>query len=313
MKGMGATKTAPTFWIVIALVAYLSLSSLPALAAEQRVLVMGRLSDDPAGYIGRLQPMLDYVVADLGEFGIERGQVIMARDAHQMASYLRQGKIDWVGDTAAVSLQLIDRAGAQPLAMVIKRGSTRYKTVLFARKDSGIRAINDLAGKTIAFQNSSSTSAYYLPAGMLLEAGLRLAILVSPLEKPTPELVGYAFSRLEANSAAWVHKRVVDAAAVSNQDWEDPQRVPDAFRRDLQVFAESPEVPRGVELVRADLDEALRQRILQRLLSAHEDEAGRAALNAYFQTEGFIVPNDEDLQDLYALRPWLRRVREEVE
>ena len=218
-----------------------------------------------------------------------------------------------ITSVAAVALLLIDRSDAVPLAMVAKHGSTRYRTVLFARRDSGIANIADLAGKTIAFQNSNSTSAYYLPAGMLLDAGLRPAILVSPLEKPAPGVVGYAFSRLEANSAAWVHKRVVDAAAVSDQDWEDTARVPDSFRKDLRVFAESPAVPRGVELVRPGLDPALRDRILQRLLGAPESEAGRKALSEYFRTERFVVPDREDLDDLYALRPWLRRVREEVE
>ncbi len=289
------------------------LGSALVLAADQRVLVMGRLSDDPGGTIGRLQPLLDYVVADLAEFGVERGQVIMARDANQLASYLRQEKVDWVGDTAAVALQLIDRAGAEPIAMVNKRGSKRYRTVLFARTDSDIDTIADLAGKTIAFQNTSSTSAYYLPAGMLLEAGLRPAILVSPLEKPAPGVVGYAFSRLEANSAAWVHKRVVDAAAVSDQDWNDAERIPTSFRDDLRVFAESPEVPRGIELIRSGLPAELREQILETLLNAHQDDEGRRALAAYFRTDQFTEPTSDDLEALYALRPWLRRVREEVE
>jgi phosphonate transport system substrate-binding protein len=237
----------------------------------------------------------------------------MARDAAQMASYLRQGKVDWVGDTAAVSLLLIDRGGAQPVAVASKNGSNRYRTLLVTHQASGIGSIEDLRGRSIAFQNASSTTAYYLPAGMLLEAGLSLEILSSPLDRPAGSEVGYAFARVPANSAAWVHKRVVDAIAVSDQDWANPKDFPPLFKADLRVFAQSPEVPRALELVRSDLDPELRTALIDCLLQLHHSEQGQQALKRYFGVDRFDQPTPEDLADLYALRPWLHRVREKVE
>ena len=281
--------------------------------APSRVLVLGRLSDNPAAFAGHLQPILDLMVSELAHLGVVEGHILMARDAAQMASYLRQGKVDWIGDTAAVSLQLIDRGGALPVAVTSKNGSNRYRTLLVSHQASGIATIDDLRGRTIAFQNASSTTAYYLPAGMLLDAGLSLEILSSPLDRPPPDGVGYAFARVPANSAAWVHKRIVDAVAVSDQDWANPIDFPPTFKADLRVFAESPVVPRGLELVRADLEPALRDGLVDCLLQLHRSEAGLQVLGRYFGVERLDPPTASDLDTLYALRPWLQRVREEVE
>ncbi len=279
----------------------------------ERELVLGRLSDDPSAHVARTEAMLDYVLQDLAQIGVSSGRVLMARDANQMSSYLRQGEVDWVGDTAAVAVQLMERAGAQPIAIGTKGGSDQYHAVMFARRDSGITSIADLAGRTIAFQNASSTSAYYLPAAMLLDAGMTLTVLASPLDRPRSDLIGYAFSRTEVNSAVWVHKRVVDAAAVSDQDWNDPRQVPDSFKQDLQIFATSENVPRSLELVRHDLDADIRERLLARLLSAHDDAAGRQALASYFGVQRFDLPSAESIELMRDFSERMRRVREEVE
>lgn len=288
-------------------------TALPDQPQAPHTLVIGRLSDNPAAFAGALQPILDQLVRELADVGVVDGRILMARDAGQMASYLRQGKVDWVGDTAAVSLQLIDRGGAVPVALVSKNGASQYRSLLVARRDSGIEQLSNLAGRTIAFQNASSTTAYYLPAGMLLEAGLRLEILSSPLDRPPPGLVGYAFSRVPANSAAWVHKHVVDAVAISDQDWNNPRDFPPAFRDDLIVFARSPLVPRALELVRGDLSPLLRDRLVNCLTHLHQSEAGQRILASYFGAQQMLPPTEADLQALAALRPWLARVREEVE
>lgn len=60
-------------------------------AAPDRVLVLGRISDDPKAHYEQLQPLLDYVVARMHDVGIKEGRILMARDPQQMASYLRRG------------------------------------------------------------------------------------------------------------------------------------------------------------------------------------------------------------------------------
>src|SRR5690606_32775113 len=169
----------------------------PAFAGDPHVLVLGRISDDPKAHYEQLKPLLDYVVPRMADVGITEGRILMARDTQQMSSYLRRGRVDWVTETSANAMRLQDRAGVQPLLLTERNGAGTYRSITFVRRDSGITRLDDLRGRTIAFQNTSSTSAYVLPALQLLQQGLPLQILLSPMDRPAPNAVGYLFARSE--------------------------------------------------------------------------------------------------------------------
>jgi phosphonate transport system substrate-binding protein len=281
--------------------------------AADGVLVLGRISDDPRRHYEQLQPLLDYVVPRMRSVGIREGRVLMARDPQQMMSYLRRGKVDWVTETPGTALLLADRAGARPLLLTERSGSRQYRTVIFVRRDSGITELSQLLGKTIAFQSPSSTSAYLVPAMALREQGLPLNLMVSPLEGREPGTVGYVFANTDANLAAWVHKRLVDAGGFSDQDWESLQRVSEAFRRDLQIIHTTAPVPRAVELVSGSLEPEVAERLRQVLLGASTDPQARDALRQFFRTTGFYEIDAATEVRLEQLRRGARDVREALE
>ena len=104
---------------LLALLAALSslAGAVPCAAAadeSRHILVLGRISDDPKTHYEQLKPLLDYVVPRMADVGIREGRVLMARDAQQMASYLRRGQVDWVTETAATAMLLQQRGDAQP-------------------------------------------------------------------------------------------------------------------------------------------------------------------------------------------------------
>ena len=307
-----------TTWFSLALAAIGAalLSSLiaPAHAAgDERVLVLGRISDDPKAHYEQLKPLLDYVVPRMRDVGITEGRILMARDAQQMTSYLRRGRVDWVTETAGTGMQLQQRAGARPLLLTERGGVSRYHGVFFVRRDSGLERLSDLEGRTIAFQNTASTSAYFAPATALLDAGQRLEILLSPMDRPSADAVGYVFARSELNIAAWVHKRLVDAGVVSNLDWDDVRRMPPAFRRDFRVIHETQDFPRALEMVRGDLDPKIEARLREVLLEAAQDPAAREALSVFLRTTRFLPVDPASQQALDDLRRGVTRVREQLE
>ena len=302
---------------------FLMLLALPLLAMQgslawadsrpQTVLVLGRVSDDPKAHYEQLKPLLDYVVARMGDVGIREGRVLMARDAQQMVSYLRQGKVDWISETSGAALGFQGRAQARIFLRASRGGQFDYHSVFFARKDQGIHDLTDLRGKALGFQHPLSTSAYLAPAAILLDLGLPLAIQASPLERPPPAFIGYVFSRSESNLITWVHKGLVDAAVFSNQDWAQLQREQPAVFADLEVFYESASFPRALELVRPGLDPAIQARLREILLEAHRDPAAKSALQAYSRTERFDDIDEATSQVLSRLRDGVRRVRAEIE
>ncbi|AKS40609.1 metal-binding protein [Wenzhouxiangella marina] len=280
---------------------------------DQHVLVIGRVSDDPAAHYDRLKPLLDYVVERLGDVGIREGRILMARDGQAMISYLRQGRVDWVTETAGASVAMIDRGGAELLLKGWRGGRSQYQSLFVVRRDSGIENLDALRGHSVGFQHPMSTSAYLVPAGMLLEAQLDVAVLLSPLDRPSPDFVGYAFTGTETNSVAWVHKRIVDAAAISNQDWETLIEPVPAYAADLRIIDRSPDYPRALELVRGSLDPEIRRRLREVLLAAASDPAAAPALSNYFRTERFTLPDEETLAQLATLRRLAARVRQSLE
>lgn len=279
----------------------------------ERVLVLGRISDDPKTHYEQLKPLLDYVVPRMREVGITGGRILMARDPQQMTSYLRRSRVDWVTETSGNAMLLQQRAGAEPLLLTERNGVSRYHSVFFARRDSDIASLADLKGRSIAFQSTASTSAYMVPAAALLDAGLSPEILLSPKDRPAADTVGYVFARSERNIAAWVHKRMVDAGVVSSLDWGNTRRVPEAFRQDLRIIDETPDYPRALEVVRGDLDPKVRERLREVLLQAADDPVARPALERFFGTTRFLPLDAGTQQALERLRADTRRVREQLE
>lgn len=290
-------------------------AALPVQAAEppRNVLVLGRISDDPQAHYEQLKPLLDYVVARMGEVGITEGRVLMARDVQQMQSYLRRGRVDWVTETASGATLLEARAGAIPLLLTERNGVSHYHTIYFARRDSGIQSLDDLRGRSIVFQNRQSTSAYFVPAAELLARGMNLEILLSPRDQPEPGSVGYLFARSELNMSSWVHKRLVDAGAMSNLDWASDSRVPPSFKRDFMIFGETAPFPRAIEIVRGDLDARVTARLREVLIEASEDPAAADALREFFRTTAFLPMDAATRTELDILRAGASRVVADVE
>jgi len=291
----------------------LALSARGVRAGDPGVLVLGRISDDPRTHYEQLKPLLDYVVPRMADVGIREGRILMAKDPQQMASYLRRGRVDWVSETAGTAVLLQDRAGAKPILLTERDGTSQYHSLFFARRDSGIRALGHLRGHSVAFQRPSSTSAYYAPAAELLEQGLSLELLLSPTDRLDSSMVGYLFARSELNISTWVHKRLVDAGVMSNLDWDNPRRMPAAFRRDLVVIGRTGNYPRALELVRGDLDAKVATRLQQVLSDAAADPDASEALLRFFETTRFLPVDPASRRSLDHIAAGVARVRAEVE
>lgn len=309
---MSFSLPAPLRLFALAL-AFACLSPPPAMAGDRGVLVLGRISDNPKAHYEPLKALLDYVVPRMQDAGIREGRILMARDAEQMADYLRHGRVDWVPGSAAAGVVLKQRAGARPLLLAEREGHSRHHAVFVARSDRGTRSLAGLRGRRIAFEQPFSTCAYFLPAAELLRLGHTLEPLGMPAGRPGPDAVGYVFARAPTNVVAWVHKGLVDVGVMSNLDWENPRLVPLALRRDIRVIATTADVPRALELVRGDLDPGVEDKLRTVLLQASRDPQGRDALPGYFHTTRFLPLDADSGRALDALAEGVGRVRRRVQ
>ncbi len=265
---------------------------LPANRSE--ALILGRVSHSPRKHYSRLKGIVDYVAAKLQDQGIRQGAVIFAQNNEEMLYLLRHGHVDWVTETAISAKIFAEKAGAEIILRRWKKGSPDYTSVIFSRTDVGINSIADLKGKKIVFSDPGSTSGFFLPMAIVQRNNLELVWLPTPQAPVPPDKVGYVFcGGDELNTTTWVYKRLVDAGAINNEDWESPSDTPPVFKKNLHIIHESEKVPRVLELLSSNVGPRLRTRIKQILLAAPNDPQAAKALNDYDDTTHFDDYTDE--------------------
>ena len=294
-------------WLSVLLLA----ASPVTMASSDRpdTLVIGKISHNPKKHYHYLKPMADYVQKQMIDLGYKHAKVLMARDNRQMIRYLRSGKVDWVTETLMSAVELQRKSGAELLVKKWKKGQPEYHSIFFTRKGSGIQSISDLSGKSIAFEDPGSSTAYFIPAELLLRKGYRLVKLTTPRDKPPVDAVGYSFAREEINISTWVHKGLVDVGVMNNHDWNKEDHLPHIFQRDMQIIHRTESFPRAVELVRPGLEPGVKSRLKSILLNAHRDPAAQKVLPVYQETERFEELTPELRQNLNEIYKTVEFVR----
>jgi phosphonate transport system substrate-binding protein len=274
--------------------------------------VLGCVSDDPKTDYEQLKPLLDYIVPRMADVGIRQGRVLMARDIQQMGSYLRRGRVDWVTGSVATGLQLQSRTDAIPLLLSEREGLSHDHTVFFVRRESTIAGLGDLRGHSIVLKDALSPT-YFIPAMQVLEQGMNLQRLLSPMDHPDGRSVGFVLGGSERNITTWVNRGLVDGGAMDQAVLDDPHRTPAALRRNFRIIATSAEYPLALEVARSDLDARVRARLHDLLLAAANDPDAREALLQFSGTTRFLPIDAANAAALARLRAGIARVRAEVE
>lgn len=251
-------------------------------AADGKVLVFGRVHDDPVRSIRDRQEFVDYMASKLAPLGITAGRILVVEKMHLLAQALREGKVDLFHDSLVPTLVLSKRAGAVPLLRQWKYGEAEYEGIIVVKKNSGINSLTDLKGKVIAFDEPHSTSASVLPR-MLLEEKKLKTVEVKPSGKVKPDEVGYIYGT-DGNSTNVLITGRADAAATIQREIE---RLKPEIRENLQIIGRSVSVPRQLIAVRKDLDPKLATALKEILLNMDKDPVGQGVLARQQNTNKF--------------------------
>ena len=268
-------------------------------APDGPTLVIGSVSDDPEEEAEVFQPFVEHLASSLADRGVVAGEVVVAETVEEMADLLAAGEVDLYVDNM-YGVTTVVRAGAgTPLLRRWKDGEPTYHSVVVARADSGITSAEQLPGRTIAFEEETSTDGYFLPLATLSQQGLAFTALAEPGEAVPADEVGYVFSGDDENTVFQVLEGRVDAGALSEEDLAE-----NAGSRvdELVVVATTIEVPRHGVVVRSDLDPALLEALTAVLTALDESEDGRAVLEEFDETAQFDPLTPEDLAPVVELR-----------
>jgi len=243
------------------------------LAAEDRVLIFGRVHDDPVRSIRDRQEFVDYMAKKLAPLGVTGGKIMVVEKIRLLGQALKEGKVDLFHDSVVPSMVLSKWAGSIPILRQWKYGEADYAGIIVVKKNSGIDTLADLKGKVIAFEEPHSTSASVLPRMLLEEKKLKLVEIKSP-GTVKPDAVGYVYS--EDGSA--MNRLITDRVDAATSLDREVQRLKPEIRETIKIIGRTISVPRQIISVRKDLDPKIVKALKEVLLNMEKDPEGQGVL-----------------------------------
>jgi phosphate/phosphite/phosphonate ABC transporter binding protein len=256
-------------------------------------LTMGLVFQNPGEPVPEsLREFVNYVARKLSSTAAISGTVVVAPTASQMVKLLEEKRVDFYMESPHATY-LINRLGSANLLLRRwKGGMGEYRSIIFTNKESGIRRVEELRGKMIAFEDSGSTSGYFMPKLLLLNKRLILTEKPGLDAKVATKEVGYFFAGSDKNILNFVLAKKVAAGAFSNDDYAG---VAEKEKSAISILAESASLPRHLVSIRKDLTAPVAKRLKEVLLAMHEDAEGRAILQRTDNTTKFdLLPGGEE-------------------
>lgn len=268
---------------------FLTLCFSSVLFGEEKLLVFGRVQDDPVKAIRDRQGFVDYIAKGLAPHGITGGRILVVDKLSKLAQAIREGKVDLFHDSVVPTVVLSKWAGTIPILRQWKHGEEEYYGVIAVHNEARIHGLSNLKGKVIAFDEPHSTSAHVLPRMLFARENLTLVPVVSP-GKVAPGVVGFVHTS-DGNGVHLLVNGRVDAAATSDREFN--QLRPE-IRSNLRVIAKTKTVPRLLIAVRKELDPRVSISLKGILLGMNTNPEGRATMKKQQNTSKIdeIAPDD---------------------
>jgi phosphonate transport system substrate-binding protein len=267
-------------WKVVFITGLLSLPHL----TWAKPLNIGSISTEPAAEIKSFLPFASYLAKQLQSEGFDQGKVVVAKSMPEMATFLKEGKVDLYIDSPFPTMAVSRLSGSRLLLRRWKKGIGEYHSLIFTRTDSGINRLEDLKGKMLAFEEPFSSSGYFFPKMALMQEGLKLVAKKEPSDPLAAGEVGYVFSLEDENTMLWVLRGKVVAGAMDNQKYPNEAR---ANLNSLKILYKTFSFPRQIVSHRADLPGNLVAKIKETLIKMDQSEEGKKVMQQFERTSKF--------------------------
>jgi phosphonate transport system substrate-binding protein len=253
---------------------------------ELKTLSLGLVSEINRSAIEEhFRDLVNYVARKLAPASNIEGKVVVAPTPFELVKLLEQKRVDFYMESVypTYTINYVHDAG-KTLLRRWKGGLAEYQSLIFTKRDSGVRRLDDLRGKTIAFEDPGSTSGYLMAKFFLQRRGFKLAEKKEFDANATPGQIQYFFARSQEKLLDAVLTKRADAGAFSD---DDHAQLAAKEKADITVLAQTDRFPRHLVSVRADLPAALAGRLEAILLGMAEDDEGRRILSRTDQTTKF--------------------------
>jgi phosphonate transport system substrate-binding protein len=183
-------------------------------------------------------------------------------------------------------------AKATIVAKNVWHGKSTFTSRIFVRKDGGVRQLEDLRGKTIAFVDPTSSSGYIYPMALLIQRGL--------VKNRDPRSFFREVVFAGAHDAAMRALLNGHVDAIASFDLAREQYLKDPAERERIVFvAETPPIPEAGIAARDGLDPDTFARVRAALISIR-GPAYADLLQRLYEIDGFEPAEDREYDPVRA-------------
>lgn len=235
--------------------------------------------ENPQELLRIYTPFADYLAKEIG-IPVKFTPVV---DYAATVEGLAADKLDMVWYGGLTSVQAAQRAKGAT-RVIMRKEDTEFKTHFITRKETGIKELKDLKGKTFSFGSVSSTSGHLMPRYFLLKGGIN----------PEKDFSKFSFSGAHDATAAWVEAARVDAGALNFLVWDKLVETKKVDTSKVAVFWTTPPYVDYVWSVRGSLDKGVVGKISQAFLKLNYQNPEHKKLLDLHRTKGYIPAKDED-------------------
>jgi len=235
--------------------------------------------ENPQEMLRIYQPFADYLSKEIG-IPVKFTPVV---DYAATVQGLAANRLDLVWYGGLTSVQAAKQApGARRIIM--RREDAEFKSYFITRKDTDIKELKDLKGKTFSFGSVSSTSGHLMPRYFLLKAGIN----------PERDFAKFSFSGAHDATAAWVEAGTVDAGALNFLVWEKLVQNKKVDTNKVFIFWKTPPYVDYVWTVRGGVAKGTVDKISKAFLKLDYNNPADKKLLDLHRTKKYIPAKDED-------------------
>lgn len=139
--------------------------------SDDKTILLGAVAYDP-----KVVTIWEGIRAHFQEQGTPLDFALFSNYGRQVEELLK-GHIDIAWNTPLAHVQVRRRTGGRSLSLAMRDSDRDFHAKVIVRRDSGIRSLQDLKGKTLAVGSSDSTQARILPLYFLKQEGVDLSLI----------------------------------------------------------------------------------------------------------------------------------------
>jgi phosphonate transport system substrate-binding protein len=262
----------------VALVALMAWSNAQAQRLKE-IRISAIPDENPQEMLRIYAPFAEYLTKEIG-MPVKFTPVV---DYAATVEGLAANRLEMVWYGGLTSVQAAKQAkGAH--RVIMRKEDAQFKSHFITRKETGIKTLADLKGKTFAFGSVSSTSGHLMPRYFLLKGGVN----------PEKDFSKFSFSGAHDATAAWVESGQVDAGALNFLVWDKLVESKKVDTSKVDIFWTTPPYVDYVWTVRAGVDKAIVDKISKAFLKLDYNKPDDKKLLDLHRTKGYIVAKDAD-------------------